>query len=73
MWMLKSSEQDLEEADVMLGRQLAGQRWGGGGGRVPSNFSTNLASHSETSSCKVTQPQTHNTTQSAFENCNLSV
>lgn len=32
MWMLKSSEQDLEEADVMLGRQLAGQRWGGGRG-----------------------------------------
>ena len=32
MWMLKSSEQDLEEADVMLGRQLAGQRWGGGSG-----------------------------------------
>ena len=46
MWMLKSWEEDLEEADVMLGRQLAGQRWGGEGGRgeVPSNFSWNLAS-----------------------------
>ena len=30
--MLKSWEPDLEEADVMLGRQLAGQRWGGGSG-----------------------------------------
>lgn len=42
MWMLKSSEQDLEEADVMLGRQLGRPKVGrgedGGGGPIQLQY-----------------------------------